>query len=82
MRGMVLIGNDLVWEVKRGDLVKIRKYTDGCEDKFIYLRGIVISDISREELQQRMWPSVKVYMFDTGTVKECYPGSIEVISNS
>ena len=79
---MTAINSGFVWEVKRGDLVKIRKYTDGCEDRYVYLRGIVISDIKREDLQQRMWPSVSVYMFSTGAVKECYPGSIEIISNS
>ena len=72
-----------IWAVKKGDLVKIREYIDGCEDRYVYLRGIVLGEPDRlDSLQISMWPSVRVYMFDSGTIRECYPGSVEVISVS
>ncbi len=72
-----------VWKVKKGDLVKIKSYPTGCEDDLVYVKGVVISEIKYDAEQQLpMWPSVDVYIFKTGGVRNCMPGSIEIISNS
>ncbi len=74
--------NLFVWEIKKGDLVKIKEYPTGSEDKCVFLKGVVVSNIKhRNQQQQPMWPSVDVYVF-TGTIRECMPGNVEVISVS
>jgi len=78
----------IVWEIKKGDLVKIKLYprgpeNEGREDDYIFTNGVVISEIKYDEEQQLpFWPSVDVYVFKTGNITTCMPGSIEIISNS
>ena len=63
--------------------IKLKDYSTGHEDKFVYIKGVVISEIKYCENQQvPMWPSVDVYVFCTGAVRNCMPGSLEIISNS
>jgi hypothetical protein len=77
------LSNRLLWNIKKGDLVKLKDYPGGREDHYIYIRGVVISEIRHDEDQQiPMWPSVDVYIFRTGAVRNCMPGSLEIISNS
>lgn len=80
---MTLLNNRFVWNIKKGDLVKLKDYPTGREDEFVYVKGVVVSEIKHNDEQQiPMWPSVDVYVFQTGTVRECMPGSIDIISNS
>jgi hypothetical protein len=80
---MMAVNNCFLWEIKKGDLVKLKDYPTGREDDYIYVKGIVISEIKHNNEQQLpIWPSVDVYVFQTGTVRECIPGSVEIISIS
>ena len=72
--------NRFLWEIKKGDLVKLKDYSTGHEDKFVYIKGVVISEIKYCENQQvPMWPSVDVYVFCTGAVRNCMPGSLGAV---
>jgi hypothetical protein len=72
-----------VWEIKKGDLVKLKMHYGSRDNEYIYRKGVVISEIKhRDDQQIPMWPAVDVYIFQTGTIKECLPGSVEVISVS
>jgi len=72
-----------MWEVKRGDLVRLKDYPTGVENKYVYITGLVISGIKGyNDSQQSMWPTVDVYIFSTGVTRECGPGSLQIISNS
>jgi hypothetical protein len=80
---MMLINNRFMWQIKKGDLVKLKDYPTGREGEYVYVKGIVISEIKHNNEQQLpIWPSVDVYVFQTGTVRECLPGSVEIISIS
>ena len=80
---MRLINNRFIWEIKKGDLVKLKDYPAGRESEYVYVKGVVISEIKHSNEQQLpIWPSVDVYVFQTGTVRECIPGSVEIISIS
>ncbi len=77
------LSNRFLWKIKKGDLVKLKDYPTGHENNFIYIKGVVISEIKYcEDRQIPMWPSVDVYIFRTGVVRNCMPGSLEIISNS
>ena len=79
----MILSNRFVWEIKKGDLVKLKDYPNAREDEFVYLNGIVVSEIKHTtEEQIPMWPSVDVYVFEKGYIRNCMPGSLEVISNS
>ena len=80
---MMAVNNCFLWEIKKGDLVKLKDYPTGREDDYIYVNGIVISEIKHNNEQQLpIWPSVDVYVFQTGAVRECMPGSVEIVSIS
>ena len=73
----------VVWKIKKGDLVRLKEYPTGQEDTYVYTTGIVISGVKFDDMrQQSMWPSVDVYVFSTGSTRECGPASVEIISNS
>ncbi len=78
----------IVWEIKKGDLVKLKIYppgpeNEGREDDYIFANGVVISEIKYDKEQQLpFWPCVDVYVFKTGNIAICMPGSVEIISNS
>tara|TARA_R110000824_G_scaffold92217_9_gene223926 strand:+ start:6761 stop:6994 length:234 start_codon:yes stop_codon:yes gene_type:complete len=72
----------VVWEIKRGDLVRLKNYPTGAEDNFIYTTGVVIGDIIFGEEQRHLWPSVPVYIFKTGIIQEYGPNGLEIISCS
>jgi hypothetical protein len=76
---------NLVWEIKKGDLVQLKEYPTGREDECVHVEGIVISDILEEDDKQQIpiWPSVHVYVFKGGAVRRFVPpSSIEILSNS
>jgi hypothetical protein len=82
--------NDIVWEIKKGDLVRDRIYTGarggpgmrGAEE-WVYEMGIVISDIVYESGNQMLiGPSVNVFMFKDKRIQCCSAGSIEIISHA
>jgi hypothetical protein len=78
----------LIWSVKKGDLVRIKKYQPiNHSDEFTYLHGIVISDIKEKSepdisSQTILWPSVDVYLFSNKQIKTVIPGGLEIISIS
>ena len=39
----MILTNRFVWEIKKGDLVKLKDYPTGKEDEFTIVNGIVIS---------------------------------------
>ena len=72
------------WIIKKGDLVRVRTVgTSHNEDLSVYKKGIVIGDvIYTTESQIKIWPTVKVFIFETESVRYCLSGSIEVLSSS
>lgn len=73
----------LIWEIKKGDLVRLRSPGTQCRHKYTYEKGVVVSEIKQSDDQQlSIWPSVDVYIFQTGTIRECLAGSVEIISIS
>ena len=73
----------VIWKTKKGDLVRLKDYPTGQEDQYVYTTGVVISGVKFNDMrQQSMWPSVDVYIFSTGSTRECGPSSLEIISNS
>jgi len=72
----------IVWEIKKGDLVRLKDFPGGEEIDVVWVTGLVISDIIHGEPQRRLWPSVNVYIFKTGAKRNCGPGILEIISCS
>jgi len=75
------------WIIKKGDLVRVRTVGTGVlrtdEDLSIYKKGIVIGEvIYTTEKQIKIWPTVKVFIFETESVRYCLSGSIEILSSS
>ncbi len=80
---------DIVWDIKKGDLVKIRHYRSEDisfppygrqEESIYYTTGIVISDAQEErDYQTLIFPYVKVYVFDIREVRTYGPGSLEIL---
>jgi len=72
------------WAIKKGDLVRVR--TGGSsqdEDSSIYKKGIVIGDVVyTTENQIRIWPTVKVFIFESESIRYCLSGSIDILSRS
>ncbi len=79
----MIISDRLQTNIKKGDIVKFRSYPTNCSDEYVYHMGVVMSDVMYTADQQiPMWPSVNVYSFDSGTVRECGASSLEIISTS
>jgi hypothetical protein len=73
----------LVWNIKVGDLVRLKLYPTGAENDYIYTTGLVMSGLKSEhEKQEHFWPTVDVYIFSSGTTRQCGPAGLEIISNS
>ena len=74
----------LVWMIKKGDLVRVRTVgTSHNEDLSVYKKGIVIGDVTyTTENQIKIWPTVKVFIFETESIRYCLSGRIEVLSSS
>ena len=72
------------WMIKKGDLVRVRTVgTSQNKDLSIYKKGIVIGDVTyTTENQIKIWPTVKVFIFETESVRYCLSGSIEILSSS
>lgn len=80
---MIAKATGLIWEIKRGDLVRLRSPGTQRVHNYIYEKGIVVSEIKQSDDQQlSIWPSVDVYIFQTGAIRECLAGSVEIISIS
>ena len=73
----------LVWDIKVGDLVRLKIYPTGAENEYFYTTGLVMSELkSDHEMQEQFWPTVDVYIFSSGTTRQCGPAGLEIISNS
>ena len=69
----------VVWDINKGDLVKIKhyNYTGDVE----HLDGIVLEKI--EPLQQRLFPTVRVYLFKNSYTMVASPHDlVEIISHN
>lgn len=70
------IFENIIWEIEQGSLVKIKK-TDIHGENY-YHHGIVVG--KKEFCQLQMFPFVRVYTFETQSIIQQYPNSIEVLS--
>ena len=70
------IDKRIIWDIELGSLVKVKKtHIDGTS---FYHHGIVIGE--KQFCQLEMFPFVRIYTFETQTITQQYPSSIEVIS--
>ena len=68
---------NIIWNIKLGDLVKIRKYAYNGDT--YYQHGIVVAD--QQECQLQLFPYVMVYIFEMAAASKQYPNVLEVISS-
>jgi len=72
------ISKHITWEIKRGDLVKV-KHFDKTGDTF-YRCGLVLE---REITNQRdLFPQARILVFATGQEILVYPAYVDLISAS
>jgi hypothetical protein len=73
--------HSVYWEIKRGDLVKIKYHhflLNGTEKQTLY--GVVVGEPVSNQIS--LFPEVDVYVFKTKKIESLTAGSVEIVSNS
>ena len=78
MAGEANFPTNIVWKIKRGDFVRIRRINSLGKVNGSY--GIVVG--KKRMHQQWMFPCIEVYNMDTNRIETQIAGALEVISRA